>query len=599
MRIKSFLKKEIVHEILLILIILLISALVEMKIYRTIPQVQHANDTITYEETNIDWRHGIVDDSRTPVYPILIRIFVKIVGYDSYKYHLIRLQKILFLVGLVFLFLTVQKLTNNKIIASVVSLFFGMSPLLFFWTTFILTESIALFEIILLAFLTISYLKKPKIVYGITMMATVIITIMTRPAFIYLLPIYLLFCTVRFFTNKEERKQVIAGLISSLVVILILLGYCALVKKCYGSFSLTAISNYNNTLTAINSGLYKNGGNEEIIQKIDEMMGGKTEGIEIWDTAKEIDRSYPYNEVNEFIGNALSGKQYYLFLINKCLRNASSPLTESYINNTVTYQNISSILTPFTFGSTYLICFFAIIYLLVNMIKNKKIDWIVAFFTAIIFSNTFVLMVGAPFEERRLALPSIPMLYLLTAFVIGIFFEKKHEEKNEENNKNVKDLIKKDSWFRKLFIEKTDDTKIQFLRYLFVGGIAAVVNVGAFTLLNKIMDYRVANVIAFTLGLLTNYLLSKKLVFAKEKSLNKYAEFAIYAIIGVLGLLWDTLIIGFSMNVLEIMDLVSKIISTGIVFIWNFGARKIMYVLINKFIINKKDNEGKEEKTDE
>ena len=66
MRIKSFLKKEIVHEILLILIILLISALVEMKIYRTIPQVQHANDTITYEETNIDWRHGIVDDSRLP-----------------------------------------------------------------------------------------------------------------------------------------------------------------------------------------------------------------------------------------------------------------------------------------------------------------------------------------------------------------------------------------------------------------------------------------------------------------------------------------------------------------------------------------------------
>ena len=81
--------------------------------------------------------------------------------------------------------------------------------------------------------------------------------------------------------------------------------------------------------------------------------------------------------------------------------------------------------------------------------------------------------------------------------------------------------------------------------------------------------------------------------------LNKYAEFAIYAIIGVLVLVWDTLIIGFSMNVLGIMDLVSKIISTGIVFIWNFGARKIMYVLINKFIINKKDNEGKEEKTDE
>ena len=31
-----------------------------------------------------------------------------------------------------------------------------------------------------------------------------------------------------------------------------------------------------------------------------------------------------------------------------------------------------------------------------------------------------------------------------------------------------------------LFIEKTDDTKIQFFRYIFVGGAAAVVNIGSY-----------------------------------------------------------------------------------------------------------------------
>ena len=138
-------------------------------------------------------------------------------------------------------------------------------------------------------------------------------------------------------------------------------------------------------------------------------------------------------------------------------------------------------------------------------------------------------------------------------------------------------------WLYKLFLEKTDDTKLQFFRYLFVGGFAAVVNIGSLYVFTEFVHlyYLVANILGFLLGLLTNYLLSKWLVFSKENNLNKVTEFIIYAIIGVVGLGLDT---GFVwlFTTIGIYYMIGKIISTGLVFIWNFFARKIIYVIIDK-----------------
>lgn len=139
----------------------------------------------------------------------------------------------------------------------------------------------------------------------------------------------------------------------------------------------------------------------------------------------------------------------------------------------------------------------------------------------------------------------------------------------------------------KLFIEKTNDLKIQFLRYIFVGGIAAVVNIGALYIFTDLFHlyYLLSNIFGFILGLITNYLLSKVLVFAKEQKFNKVIEFTIYAIIGVIGLGLDTLFLWLFTS-WGLYYLLSKIISTALVFIWNFGARKVLYIIAGK--INKK-----------
>ena len=136
----------------------------------------------------------------------------------------------------------------------------------------------------------------------------------------------------------------------------------------------------------------------------------------------------------------------------------------------------------------------------------------------------------------------------------------------------------------KFFIEKTNNLLIQFVRYFFVGGIAAVVNIGLLFIFTEMfnINYVVSNIFAFIFGLIVNYSLSKKIVFTNDNSINKYFEFIMYAIIGVIGLGIDTLVLFIFTDKFKIYYILSKIISTMITFVWNFIARKLLYKLFDK-----------------
>ena len=132
----------------------------------------------------------------------------------------------------------------------------------------------------------------------------------------------------------------------------------------------------------------------------------------------------------------------------------------------------------------------------------------------------------------------------------------------------------------KLFIEKTDNTLIQLLRYTFVGGIAFVVDFTSLYLLTEFagLHYLHSAAIAFILGLIINYILSILWVFKSRAVNKKIIEFTIFVIIGIVGLGLNIIIIWFFTDRFSIDFLYySKLISTAIVYFWNFLARK--YIL--------------------
>lgn len=130
-----------------------------------------------------------------------------------------------------------------------------------------------------------------------------------------------------------------------------------------------------------------------------------------------------------------------------------------------------------------------------------------------------------------------------------------------------------------IFITPTKNGFLQFFRYLFVGGIAAVADFGVLFLLTDFVHihHLVSAIFAFVAGLITNFILSKLLVFKKnEARVNSFFEFVSYAIIGVIGLgLTELIIFLFTDHFKLIHYMLSKIIATIVVFVWNYLARKL------------------------
>ena len=123
-----------------------------------------------------------------------------------------------------------------------------------------------------------------------------------------------------------------------------------------------------------------------------------------------------------------------------------------------------------------------------------------------------------------------------------------------------------------IFHEKTDDFFVQLFRIAFLvdwGSMVGMVTLG--------MNKYIAVAIAFILGLITNFILSKIFVFqeASERT-NAMGEFIVYAIIGVIGLALTEGLMVLMLEVIGIYYMIAKVIAAIIVLLWNFIARKVL-----------------------
>jgi putative flippase GtrA len=88
------------------------------------------------------------------------------------------------------------------------------------------------------------------------------------------------------------------------------------------------------------------------------------------------------------------------------------------------------------------------------------------------------------------------------------------------------------------------------------------------------IHYLISNIFGFIFGLSVNYLLSISWVFASRKMESQKKEFIIFTLIGLIGLLVNQLVMWGLTDIMALYYLYSKVVATGIVFLWNFFARR-------------------------
>jgi putative flippase GtrA len=114
-------------------------------------------------------------------------------------------------------------------------------------------------------------------------------------------------------------------------------------------------------------------------------------------------------------------------------------------------------------------------------------------------------------------------------------------------------------------------------RYFAVGGAAACVDIGLFMLFAQGLGWPYLRVAAgsFVAATLVNYVLSVRFVFVSGARFTKRWEVVLVFIVSAVGLAINQMILAACVELGGFNLLVAKLTATGVVFFWNYLARRL------------------------
>lgn len=118
---------------------------------------------------------------------------------------------------------------------------------------------------------------------------------------------------------------------------------------------------------------------------------------------------------------------------------------------------------------------------------------------------------------------------------------------------------------------------LQLIKFGFVGGLCFVIDYVIMIALTELLSfpYLLSSGISFTVSVIVNYLLSMHYVFKSKEDLNKATEFTVFVVLSVIGLVLTELLMWVCVDKLGIFYVISKILVTAIVMVYNFVTRKL------------------------
>ena len=116
----------------------------------------------------------------------------------------------------------------------------------------------------------------------------------------------------------------------------------------------------------------------------------------------------------------------------------------------------------------------------------------------------------------------------------------------------------------------------KIIRFIVVGGIATIIDFVFLYIFKEFLNFNVilANTLSFIISVTYNYIASITWVFDVNKNKNKNIQFILFIIFSVCGLILNNLILYLLTDKLNIYYLISKIIATMFVMVFNFITRK-------------------------
>lgn len=150
--------------------------------------------------------------------------------------------------------------------------------------------------------------------------------------------------------------------------------------------------------------------------------------------------------------------------------------------------------------------------------------------------------------------------------------------KKKENVDKAAEFVK--SVFKILHIklnDKMENLFIQIFKFGIVGVIATIIDFAFLYIFKEFCNLPiiVSNTLSFCISVVYNYWASVKWVFNVNQEKDPKKSFILFIVFSVIGLLLNDLIMHIATEKLSIYYMLSKVIATAIVMVFNFITRKL------------------------
>ena len=116
----------------------------------------------------------------------------------------------------------------------------------------------------------------------------------------------------------------------------------------------------------------------------------------------------------------------------------------------------------------------------------------------------------------------------------------------------------------------------KIVKFSIVGGIATLIDFIFLYIFKEFlnMDVIIANTLSFIISVTYNYIASIVWVFDINKEKNKKIQFILFILFSIFGLVLNNIILYILTDIFNMYYLISKVVATFIVMIFNFITRK-------------------------
>lgn len=239
-----------------------------------------------YWDTGAFVDYQITAGLKTPGYPLLIDIFQLLLG-ERYAIGVIFVQIIVSCISVYYVYKCFCYVTKNERLSLFGTLLYGCSSGIYCWDMILLSESLSISLTVFFLYYALSWIQSFQKKDAILLFLTCFLSFLIKNAlFVYGIACLILIGFI-FLFKKEERKHLPFPSMLFGILMLFFLGYATFTYVTTGVFHVSCLQARHDLAISLQSNLYKNYPDKELVAKIEKIYVGNNYSIE-YDTTDEV-----------------------------------------------------------------------------------------------------------------------------------------------------------------------------------------------------------------------------------------------------------------------------------------------------------------------